>query len=203
MECLIAEMGSTVRVRCRVERGCAVVDLEGASIDALSYGAVLARRLLSRLGGEISLRPSGAVVWLPGVGNIPKSDSPAAPTPRISTSNVSRVLLVVDDEPELAPMFHRFLKNDFETILDAISPSDADRALASYPVTHLVVDATFNDGISGSDWIEKWRLGFPSIRFAAVFTGMSERIRFVAPGVDGVFIKPEGFDDLLKALRSA
>ncbi|HEY3446619.1 MAG TPA: response regulator [Myxococcales bacterium] len=114
----------------------------------------------------------------------------------------ARTLLIVDDEPDLAPMFRRFLKRHFAEIFEATGAAQASEILAAKPMTHLIVDASLPDCESGQSMAEQWRSQFPSIRYVALFSGSASLRDARLPGVDRVFIKPEGFDELIAALKA-
>ena len=54
---------------------------------------------------------------------------------------MSRIALLVDDEEDIASLFQRILKRTFDQVLVAGPAEQAEAALASKPVTHLVCDA--------------------------------------------------------------
>ena len=116
-----------------------------------------------------------------------------------------RILLVVDDEPDITTLIRRLLKRSFDEIHVAASGAEASEVLARSPVTHLVTD--FFLGVrepQGSTLVAEWRAAHPSIRFAAVFTGrVSTKDIAGLPGIDAVYAKPAGFEHLLDELRAA
>ncbi|MGC4120351.1 MAG: response regulator [Myxococcales bacterium] len=126
------------------------------------------------------------------------TDSASHPT----APQAARTLLIVDDEPDLAPMFRRFLKRHFTEIFEATGAIQAGEILASKPVTHLIVDASLPDCESGQSMAQQWRSKYSSIRYVALFSGTSALRDAKLPGVDRVFIKPEGFDELVEVLKS-
>jgi CheY-like chemotaxis protein len=113
-----------------------------------------------------------------------------------------RVLLVVDDDEDLHSLFRRFLKKSFDSIHLAARATAAAELLASNSITHLVIDAKLHDGDPpGRELLAEWRARYPSIRFAAIFTGSyPSKPLEQAPGVDAVFLKPNGFDALIERL---
>jgi len=114
-----------------------------------------------------------------------------------------RVLLVLDDEDDIAELFRRFLKKAFDEIHLARNSSEAEAVLERAEVTHLVSDFWIGPGEPiGSSLIARWRQRWPAIRFAALFTGGTrEKLGPAIEGVDALFIKPNGFDDLIDRLR--
>jgi len=116
---------------------------------------------------------------------------------------VKRILLVVDDEEEICRLFQRALREDFDEVLPATTAQEADEPLGSGRVTHLVCDYRLGpDDPSGEVFVLDWRRKCPSIRYAALFTGTASTWKKGYEGVDDVFFKPEGFQGLLRALRT-
>lgn len=196
---LSALVGPQACVRAWVEGNCAIVEITGDTKEDREYAVALARRLLRRLDAQLDLVETRLRLRIPGVPVHARPGTRSAPR-----AGTLRSLLVVDDEPDLAPMFRRFLKRDFDEILEAESASQAESLLSSRPITHLVVDATLPDCASGAELIERCRKAAPSVAFAALFSGSAATMPSTAqPGVDGVFQKPDGFEDLLGALKKA
>lgn len=118
---------------------------------------------------------------------------------------MSRVVLLVDDEPDITTLFKRVLKRSFDEVHVALSGAEAAEILASKPVTHVVTD--FFLGVNepqGTTLVAQWRAQYPNIRFAAVFTGrVSTKELAGQPGIDAAFAKPGGFEDLIALLNAA
>jgi response regulator RpfG family c-di-GMP phosphodiesterase len=113
-----------------------------------------------------------------------------------------KTLLIVDDQQDLELLFRRFLRKQFDHIYFANSAAVADALLGENTITHLVMDARLPDTSSGNECIAVWRSKYSSIRFAGLFTGMSEFQNATIPGVDKIFLKPDGFDSLLNVLSA-
>jgi CheY-like chemotaxis protein len=110
-----------------------------------------------------------------------------------------RVALVVDDEPGVCRVLVRMLRTHFDEVLTVNCPSEADEALSTRPVTHLVCDCFLGQGLPlGSDLIPGWRALYPSIRRAVVFTGND--LTRVPGEVDAVVRKAGDPAELLRAL---
>lgn len=188
LEHLAAEAGGALEVRVRLEPGSVVVEASTPSVlDPRGFALRLGHRLASRAGGRLALEP-GRVLF--------RIAAPALAAPKAAST-----LLIVDDEPDLAPLFRRFLRRHFQEILEAGDARKAEAQLGSHPVTHLVVDATLPGAEPGQALVQKWRAAVPSVRFAAVFSGSTALRGARFAGVDGVYIKPEGFDELIEVLR--
>ena len=119
---------------------------------------------------------------------------PTLPVPALPT------LLVVDDEPDLASLFRRCLRGSFE-VLEAHGTDQVEALLAQGTVTHLVVDGSLPGGPAGPELVRRWRLKTPSVRFAALFSGHTELRGSALPGVDGCYLKPDGFEALVADLK--
>jgi len=184
----VAEEAGGARVRATAEGALVRIEAHGArEVEPQGYAAQLARRLASRIGAEVSV-PGGHLELRMAAS---ATSAPQAP----------RTLLIVDDEPELAPMFRRFLKKHFSEILEARDAPAAVVCLQAKAVTHVVVDASLPNGESGQTLAQRIRALAPSVRFVALFSGSTSLRGSSLPGVDRVFIKPEGFDELVLALR--
>ena len=117
---------------------------------------------------------------------------------------MSRILLLVDDEPDIMSLFRRVLRRSFDEIVFAENGAEARQALDQKQVTHVVSDFFLGaDEPKGTTLLAGWRAQYPSLRFAAIFTGRgaSEEIDG-QPGVDAVFSKPTGFEDLVQRLQT-
>ena len=119
-----------------------------------------------------------------------------------AAAKAQRTLLIVDDEPDLAPILHRLLRDHFTTVLEASNAAQALAHLKASPVTHVVLDASLPDGVSGQGLAQQLRTLFPSVRYLALFSGSPALEGAMLPGVDQVFIKPSGFDALLQTLKA-
>ena len=114
---------------------------------------------------------------------------------------LSRVLLLVDDEPDITTLFRRVLRRSFDEVYVAFSGAEAQEILDKKPVTHVV-----SDFYLGAEEAQGTKLigAHPSIRFAAIFTGRaSVKELDGSPGIDAVYAKPSGFDDLVGRLTDA
>jgi len=121
---------------------------------------------------------------------------------RTDPSRTSRVLLVVGDEPAIASLLTRSLGDDFDGIHVAGRASDAESILSSHTVTHIVCDLYLGrDEPLGDELIRRWKRRWPTIRYAALFTGSTFEKDHSYEKVDNIFMKPRGYDDLIGLLR--
>ncbi|HEY3452535.1 MAG TPA: response regulator [Myxococcales bacterium] len=115
---------------------------------------------------------------------------------------MSRVLLLVDDEPDITKVLRRMLKRSFDAVFTATSGEAAAEILSQNSVTHVVADHDLGDeGPKGATLVSRWRQAHPSIRFAAIFTGrVSTREIEGMPGINAAYAKPEA-DGLVQRLK--
>jgi DNA-binding NtrC family response regulator len=112
---------------------------------------------------------------------------------------MSRILLLIDDEPDIMSLFRRVLRRSFDEI-----GVEARQVLEQKPVTHVVSDFFLGaDEAKGTTLLAGWRTQYPSLRFAAIFTGRGAAEEIDGqPGVDAVYSKPTGFEDLVQRLQT-
>ncbi len=121
---------------------------------------------------------------------------------RRDAAHTPRVLLIVDDEIDICKLLERSLRGDFEQIHVAGCAADADAILASHPVTHVVCDLYLGSGDPlGDELIRRWKQRWPTIQYAALFTGSTYEKDHTYEKVDHIFMKPRGFDDLIGLLH--
>lgn len=116
---------------------------------------------------------------------------------------MERRLLVLDDEKEIGRLFERYFRSRFDEVHVCQTVADALAVLQSTQITHVVVDHYLGpDEPLGSDVLTRWREQFPHIRYAALFTGSQVSGPTSLPGVDDVFYKPTGFQDLVHKVQA-
>lgn len=102
----------------------------------------------------------------------------------MSESNHS-VLLVVDDEPMIVRLIIRSFKNDFDEILYASTPDEAEQLLLNNHVTHFVCDNNLGPGHpAGNELINRWHSMFPELKKVVLFTGMDITTVPLEDGID-------------------
>ncbi len=113
-----------------------------------------------------------------------------------------RVLLVVDDEPEIRAMVKRLLGRSFDEVHLSGCEAEAEFVLAARPVTHVLADMFLGpDEKLGCELVSHWRKRFSSIQWAALFTGSNIEMSASYEGVDAIYTKPMGFLDLFDELK--
>ena len=113
---------------------------------------------------------------------------------RISTSNDirRRVLLAVDDSQSMPRMYARILMAEFDEVLTANTPKEAEQLLRSNEVTHIICDYDLGkDEPTGVGLLSKWRIAYPTIVRAILITGTDlSLIDKTPPEIDSLIIKP-------------
>lgn len=106
---------------------------------------------------------------------------------------MSRVLLIVDDFPEILRSYRRYMEKRFDAVHVASNSAEAVARLstASPPVTHLVCDYWLGDGEPlGTVLIPRLRASCSSLSVAVLVTGSEAKALAPVGGVDAVFQKP-------------
>jgi DNA-binding NtrC family response regulator len=121
---------------------------------------------------------------------------------RVDGAHLQRVLLIVDDEEDIYKLLKRSLGSEFDQVHVAGCAADAESILGSHTVTHLICDLY----LGGSDplgdvLIRRWKQRWPTIQYAALFTGSTYEKDHSYEKVDHIFMKPRGYDDLIGLLR--
>lgn len=120
--------------------------------------------------------------------------------------SAQRVLLILDDAPEVARALRRFMSSDFDIVREANTPEEAERFLGDpdCPVTHLICDQFLGKGLPlGADLIRRWRPTYPRLVVAVLHTGSDMEGLVEGGGIDKVFGKPLDARALLQFLLSA
>ncbi len=118
------------------------------------------------------------------------------------TDPPGRILLVVDDEPEICKLIKRSLRGEFDEIHVAGDQIDAETVLEDRHVTHVVCDFYLATGDTlGDKLLARWRDDWPSIEYAALFTGSTIERHGGSEKIDDVFTKPNDFNKLVSRLR--
>jgi DNA-binding NtrC family response regulator len=117
------------------------------------------------------------------------------------TSATRATLLVVDDESAVCRALRRMLRGRIGRILTAETPEDAEAALASAEVTHLVCDHYLGPGQTlGADLAAAWRGRHPSLRRVVILTGRDVGDIEPTPGIDCILPKTTDIEQLVALL---
>ena len=112
---------------------------------------------------------------------------------------MSRVLLIVDDLPEVGSSSRRLFKHSFDAVHCATTPERAETVLttAEPRVTHLLCDFNLGDGVpNGMQLIQAWRALYPELQLAALYSAADIDDLPAEKGVDKVFRKPVGIAEV-------
>ncbi len=114
-----------------------------------------------------------------------------------------KTLLIIDDNPLIRRMLARVLSSEFDEVLVAEGPDQADQILECYTVTHMISDHDLGEGVPfGAALIPGWRKKYPSIKRVLIVTGSNIKGIDIPPEVDRVFAKSVLPSVLSKALKS-
>lgn len=103
-----------------------------------------------------------------------------------------RVLLIVDDRPDVRQAYSRYFKRFFDKVYLAADPAQAETFFVESPApTALICDYWLGENVPvGPTLIPKWRSRCPSIERVALVSGSEVREVQRTAGVDAVFEKP-------------
>lgn len=117
-----------------------------------------------------------------------------------------RVLLVLDDDPQVCRVMERCLKDRFEEIFTETNPIRAHAVLETQRVTHILADLRLGGEADGAAFVTFWKREFSHIERAVIFTagdvhnvGVDGCERF-APEIDAIISKVDGIDAIIAAL---
>ncbi|MCP4601296.1 MAG: hypothetical protein GY847_12360 [Proteobacteria bacterium] len=112
-----------------------------------------------------------------------------------------KILLVVDDDENISKALKRLLGRKFHEIVTAQNSGEAVLLLETRSVTHLVCDYWLGNGEPlGIDLVPAWRMKYPSIERAVIFTGNEINSIPVPFGVDEILSKSVESTPLINAL---
>ena len=122
--------------------------------------------------------------------------------PRASTHKSEEILLVVDDDYQIRKMLIRFLSRNFDKVLAAATPTEAEQLLMTHKVTHLISDYDLGaEHQRGTELVAIWRRRYKSIERALLLTGCSLVDIEIPAAVDKYFLKGVDAKHLLEALK--
>ena len=128
--------------------------------------------------------------------------NPMFPGRGIVTTQTPRIGLVVDDSERIIEALTPRLGKFFDECYGATSPAEAEAILQNHQVTHLVCDFDLGgEHPVGTDLVKKWRLQYPGIVRAIIFSGTRPSMIPTIPEVDAVLEKPSSIVALKAALQ--
>ena len=118
--------------------------------------------------------------------------------------STKKILLVVDDSPEVAFTARCCLQTRFERVFTTTSPKQAAYFLKTRPITHLLCDLELDsDGettLSGLNYAAKWREDFPHLQRIIIYTGKDIGDITIPFCIDDIVPKMAGMDRIANAL---
>lgn len=174
--------------------------------DGLGIGLMLAKSLIERHGGGISVESAGLgrgsefIITLPVLLEAPASVSPAFGPARERAPTPSRRVLVVDDNADSAEMIGlllRFAGHEVEMALDGLQ---AVAAAASF-TPHVVLLDLGLPALNGYEVAQRIRAGAGPQPLLVALTGRGQdedRRKSTAAGFEAHLVKPVDYDELLQ-----
>ena len=123
--------------------------------------------------------------------------------PRVFNNKSEEIVLIVDDDPQIRSMMKRILFHEFDTVLTAGTPDEAEEILEENDVTQIISDYDLGPECPpGTELVIGWRQRYPSIRRVLLLTGTHLPDADIPPEVDQYFAKGEDPRVLIRALKS-
>ena len=100
-------------------------------------------------------------------------------------------LLIVDDRLDVLQALTRFFELDFECVLGAQSPPQAEQLLRVNQPTFLLCDYWLGESYPPSvEFIPRWRQEYPCLKRVALMTGTKSSSIPHCAAIDDIFAKP-------------
>jgi len=116
--------------------------------------------------------------------------------------NSKKILMVVDDTPNVGRALSRILGKYFDEVHVLESASEAAALLGQKVVTHVICDHCLGEGDPlGLDLVPRWRREHPAIERAIIMTGLDERTLIPGPEIDAVVSKLTRSEELVRLLN--
>ena len=112
-------------------------------------------------------------------------------------------VLIVDDEPEMADLLERVMRQAYWAPQRTATGGDALRALGAVPYDLVVLDAVLPD-LDGFEVCRLWRArgGQTPILMLTVRDAVADRVQGLDAGADDYLVKPFAVEELLARLRA-
>ena len=115
-----------------------------------------------------------------------------------------RILMIVDDTPNVGRALSRVLGRYFDEVHPLTSASEAAALLGQMPVTHVICDYCLGDGDPpGVELVPRWRREHPSIERAVILTGLDPTTLLAGPGIDAVVSKLADTEELVRIVKGS
>lgn len=117
-----------------------------------------------------------------------------------------KIVLVLDDDPQICLLMERCLRGHFDTVLTATDPNCAHQLLEEKSITHVLADLRLGGQADGTMFLVLWKREFPCIKRAVIFTAadvrdfMENSPAALAQEIDAIVSKLDGIDEIITAL---
>jgi len=108
-----------------------------------------------------------------------------------SEGKLPQPLLVVDDRTDVLQALTRFFELDFQIVLKAQSPAEAEQVLRSRQPNFLLCDYWLGENHPPStEFLPRWRAEYPCLKRVVLMTGTKSSSIPPCSAIDDIFPKP-------------
>lgn len=112
-------------------------------------------------------------------------------------------LLIVDDRRDVLQALSRFFELDFEHVLSAQTPAQAEVFLAERAPPFLLCDYWLGEEFPPStEFLPRWREQFPCLKRVVLMTGTKSSSIPACAAIDDIFPKPLRLSTVVEYFRS-